>query len=68
MTRRELENRKNVFMLQLELMRREEKALIEQFGKEGYHQRIDTALDGLYEIIQRILELNKTKKDDEAEL
>ncbi len=68
MTRRELINRKNVLMLQLELMRQEEKALIGQFGKQGYNQRVDSVLDSLYEINQRILELNKTKKDDETEL
>lgn len=68
MTRRELINRKNVLMLQLELMRQEEKALIDQFGEKGYYQRVDSALDSLYEINQRILELNKAEKDDETEL
>ncbi len=47
MTRRELINRKNVLMLQLELMRQEEKALIDQFGKQGYYQRVDSALEVL---------------------
>ena len=43
MTLTELINRKNLILLQLELMRIEEKALVKQFGRKGYQQRIDIA-------------------------
>ena len=68
MTRRELINRKNVILLQLELMRREEKLLVAQFGKKGYQQRVDAALENLFENNKRINILNKAGKDDEKEL
>ena len=68
MTRNELTNRRNVLFLQLELMRQEEKALVKQFGRKGYEERVDAALTSLFEIKQRIIKLNNDEKDDEAEL
>lgn len=68
MTIAELTNRRNVLFLQLELMRQEEKALIKQFGRKGYEQRIDMALDALLDIKKRILKLIKNEKDDESKL
>ena len=68
MTRTELLNRKNLLFLQLELMRIEEKALVKQFGRNGYQDRIDRALDSLFDIKQRILKLKKNEKNDESDL
>lgn len=68
MTLTELINRKNLILLQLELMRIEEKALVKQFGRKGYQQRIDIALDSLFDIKERILKLKNFNRDDEKEL
>lgn len=68
MTLTELINRKNLILLQLELMRQEENALVKQFGRKGYQYRVDMALDSLFEVKEKILELVKNNKDDEKEL